>query len=149
MEVILLQNISTLGKKGEIKIVNNGYARNYLIPNHLATIPTPALIHQYKQEAIRKNKKQEKSKINSEKLAHILENQKIVIIEKSNDDGTLFSGIDNRKVAKEIQRTTGKEIKEKNIVMEKPIKKVGLHEIKVILNDKQYSITLNIKGNDN
>ena len=132
MKVILLEKISNLGEKLEIKEVKDGYVRNFLLPRKLVKIASPANLKWLEQakksleEKARKDKKEIKKII--EKLAKI----KLSFIPKSSDEGSLYGSITPSQIIKAIQ--------EKKVKIEKewlkdytPIKKVGDYRIELKL----------------
>ncbi|OGI16403.1 MAG: 50S ribosomal protein L9 [Candidatus Moranbacteria bacterium RIFCSPHIGHO2_02_FULL_40_12b] len=134
MKIMLLKNISGLGKAGDIKEVADGYARNYLIKKNLAKSATETAIREVemlknkkeKQETDRKNKLIELSQILSQTTIKIKAKQK---------DGKLFGSINKKMIAEELKKQNFP-MNEDLIILSKPIKEVGEYEVKIELGHK-------------
>ena len=131
MKVILLQDVENLGKEGEIKIVANGFARNFLIPKKMAEPATESAIQNAK---IEKNKKNEKAKIELEeaqKLAEQLEGRELYIKVKE-EDGKLFGSVNEKTIAKTF-KNEGLDINPESVKLTEPIKEIGEYEAQINL----------------
>lgn len=131
MKVILSQDITGVGRKGEVKNVSDGYARNFLLPNKLGQIATPAAITS--AEKLKKQTEQDKEvqKNILEKNVKALIGLKITLKAKANEKGHLFSIIHPDEVSKTLKEQHHLDIPSKFIEIEKPIKELGAHTIKV------------------
>ena len=131
MKVIFLQNVKKKGLKGEIKDINEGYARNFLIPQKLAVEATPEAIR--KAESHKKGKS-EHEKTEDSKMSNLLVNLKergvFTIKTKANEKNHLFKKITNKDIAKEIEKQTKMKIPEGYIKMPE-IKELGTYTITV------------------
>lgn len=131
MRVVLIQDIKNIGKKGDIKEVSDGYARNFLLPRNLVSAATESAV---KLALKIKSKQLETEKINQEKteeLAKIIAGKKVIIKAKEKK-GKLFGSITAKNIAQELKKGEI-EISEKFIILESPIKEVGEYEIKIRL----------------
>jgi large subunit ribosomal protein L9 len=127
MQIILLQDVKNIGKKGEIKNVSDGFARNFLLNKKLAAIANPTAITQIKIEE-EKNKKQQLAKMQEiKKLAADLDGKRIIIKARAKK-GKLFGSITAKDIAAEIKKT-GINISEKSIQFEH-IKELGEKNVK-------------------
>ena len=146
MKIILLENIKALGKKGDVKEVAEGYARNFLLPKNLAEFATEESI---KKVELKKEKDQasEEAKLKELKdLAEKLKKQSVVISTKEKD-GKLFGSITAKKIAKELEKE-GLKVSENSIILKEAIKKTGDFEIQIKLAENlETKIKLEIKGN--
>ncbi|OGI29502.1 MAG: 50S ribosomal protein L9 [Candidatus Moranbacteria bacterium RIFOXYA12_FULL_44_15] len=131
MKIILLQNINSLGKAGDVKDVSEGYARNFLLPKKLAAVAT--------EEAIRETeakKSAEKAIENTQleklrQLAKKLKDHKIIL--KSRAKGKkLFGSITVKNIIAEMEKAD-LAVSEKSIIIKEAIKKTGEYEIKIVL----------------
>jgi len=131
MKVILSQDIIGVGRKGEVKNVSDGYARNFLLPNKLGQIATPAAIAS--AEKLRKQAEQDKDvqKDILEKNIKSLKDLKVQIKAKANEKGHLFSIIHPDEISKILKEEHHLDIPSKLIEIEKPIKEIGEHIIKI------------------
>ena len=131
MKVALKEDVENLGKKGDIKEVADGYARNYLIPKGLVEIATEAVIKRTEKVRVERAAEEEKQKEKLSKLAEKVSGQNIKIKAKAEDDGKLFGSVSATDIAKAITDKTKTEVNKKMIILSKSIKKVGDHVVKV------------------
>lgn len=142
MKIILLKDIPKLGKKLEIKRVKTGYARNYLIPQKLAILATRNNMKWREKEVKKIQKEIEKKQKLLEKSLEKIKKSKIEIKTKTGLKNELFEKISKNKIL-EVLKEKGIELKEDDILLEKPIKKIGDYKIKIKLpNQKTTEIEL-------
>jgi len=128
MKIILLKNVEKLGKKGEVKNVADGYARNFLIPNKLAALATKSeLAKLEKQKEIETEKAEEELKL-YQKIASQIDGLEIEILVKINEEGNLFGAITASQIAEKLKEKNF-EIKKEQIKLEEPIKEIGEYEV--------------------
>ena len=130
MRIILLQDVRNIGKKGQIKNVPDGYARNFLLVKKLAAIATESTISQTKFEEEKNNQKLMSEKQTVQKLAENLNGKKIIIKARAKDN-KLFGSITAKEIAVEIKKI-GFEIPEKAIKADH-IKELGEKKVSVNL----------------
>lgn len=136
MKIILKQDVPKIGKKFETKNVSDGYALNFLIPKGLAEVATVASAKKAEdaikaQEALRK--------IHEDLILKNLKNidgVTITIADKANEKGHLFAGIHKDQIVSELKKETRLEILPEFVELEKPIKEVGEHQVKVSIQGK-------------
>jgi len=144
MKIILLKTVPGLGQAGKIKEVSDGYARNFLIPQGLADMATKhslGVVEAQKRKKVRLIKQDVKKKENE---ADKIGNKKFAIKVKANDKGSLYSKLDAGLISKELQKQ-GYKVSAGEVIMEKPIKKLGEHKIKLKLARKKVFIKIEIK----
>lgn len=137
MKVIFLKDVPRVGKRHDIKDINDGYARNFLFPRKLAEMATPPSIAELEKRM--KNIEIEKE-IQEELLLKNLEEIKgktVVLKAKADEKGHLFSGIHNKTIVEEMKKQNHADISEEFIVLEKPIKEIGEHEIPISIKGKK------------
>lgn len=146
MKVIFLHDIPRVGKKNDIKEMNDGYALNFLIPRKLVERATEKAVQNLelrKKEIVVEREVQESLLL---KNLEELKGQTVTIFAKADEKGHLFKGVNK----KEIVETMGKEhkaqISEEFIVLEKPIKELGEFDIPVEIKGKKSSFKLIIKS---
>ena len=131
MKVIFLQNVKKKGQKGEVKDVNEGYARNFLIPGKLAVEASPEALR--KIGSLNKGKK-EHEKSEEEKVQMLVlklaEKGSVQMKVLANEKGVLFKKITNKDITSFIQRETGVHIPD-SYVKSPEIKELGEYEIVV------------------
>ena len=130
MKIILSQDITGVGRKGEVKNVSDGYARNFLLPNKFGQIATPAAIAS--AEKIRKQTEQDKEvqKDILEKNINGLKDLKVQLKAKANEKGHLFSIVHPDEISKILKEQHHLDIPSKFIEIKKPIKELGEHPLK-------------------
>lgn len=133
MEVILLQDVKKTGKKGEIKEVSDGYARNFLIKKGLAKEATAGA----KKELEAKNqarKREEKEEFEeAKKQKEILEGNPIEILEKASEDGRLFGSVTTKQIAEQVKKQLGIKVDKRKINQNVQMRSVGSQEVEVKL----------------
>jgi large subunit ribosomal protein L9 len=133
MKVVLLQDVKGLGKKDSVVEVNDGYARNYLIPRKLAVPATEGLEKHLKEKKEAEQKKKEKELKAAKDLASKLEKSQIIIKAKAGENGKLFGSITNKEIAEEIKKQLGFDIDKKKIELDDPIKLIGSYDVVIRL----------------
>ncbi len=142
MRVIFLQDVPRVGKRHDIKEINGGYAMNFLFPKKLAEMATPKAIAELEK---RKKNIAIEREVQEDLLARNLEEVKgkvITIKGKANELGHLFSAIHKKEIIEAMKSQHHADISEEFIVLEKPIKEVGEHEIPIEIKDKKSSFKL-------
>ncbi len=125
MKVILLEDVKSVGKKGELVNASDGYAKNFLFPKKLAVEATKSNLNEFelKQKAEAKRKQQELEQ--AQQMAKELENKVVTVKVKTGENGKLFGSVTNKEVAEEIVKQTGLSIDKKKVSIGDPIKMVG------------------------
>jgi len=148
MKVILLQDIKSVGRKYDEKDMPAGYVRNFLIPQKLGQIATPALIKiAKKQREQMEGARNEKENAAAEKIAKI-EKEAITITRAVNEKGHLFAGINADEISKIIKESADIEIDALYIHLDQPIKDSGEHKIPLKAGGKKAELTLVIEGEE-
>lgn len=146
MKVIFLQSVPRVGKKDEVKNVNDGYAVNFLFPKKLAepaTSSAVAKLEQRKKEiAIFKEVEETLLIKNLEEL----KGQIIELVGKANDKGHLFKSIHKEEIVKALQDKHKASIDAQYIDLERPIKEIGEFKIPVRVKNKEGHFTLIVKA---
>ncbi len=147
MKLVLLQDVKSLGKKDDIVTVNDGYARNFLIPKKLGVEATPANLNTLKtQQANAAYQAAEQLKA-AQALAARIGEIKLEMPVKVGGSGKLFGALSSKEIADAVKEQFGIEIDKKKIVMNEPIKEVGERTIDVKLHkDVTAKLALNVKA---
>src|SRR4030042_386319 len=132
MEVILAEDIPSLGHRGKIIKVSDGYARNYLIPRKLALPVTEANRKKIEQQMKQIVIKQVKEKSDAESLSQQFSTISLTISKKAGEDDLLFGTVTNAEIAEEMNKL-GIEIDKRKIILEEPIRRLGIYQVPVKL----------------
>lgn len=144
MKMILLQDVSGLGNKYDVKEVSDGYAHNFLLPKKLAELATDKIIKTAEIKKKRAEQLKEVDKDILEKNILELDGVKILIEEKANDKGHLFAGMHKEEISKILKEQKRIEIPAELIDLEHPIKETGEHKIQV--KDKEFILEIKAKN---
>lgn len=128
MKVLLCEDIDKLGWLGDVVEVNEGYARNYLLPQHLAKPATEAAIRAIAEE---KAKRAEQRKLEGRRLqvaAEAVDGAEAVVAAKANEQGHLFGSVTAHQIAANL-RSQGFEVADKIVQLTEHIKQVGTHPV--------------------
>ena len=129
MKVILLEDVKSLGKKGAIVNVSDGYARNMLLPKGLAKEATEGNIRSLEKQKAIAAEKLEEQKAAAKEMAAKLEKITLKIESKGGDSGKLFGSITSKDIAEALEKQEGMKIDKKKIEMKTPIKQAGETEV--------------------
>jgi large subunit ribosomal protein L9 len=143
MKVILIDDVETLGKKGEIKEVKRGLARNYLLPRKLAIEATPGNLKLWEQQRQALKKKEEKARAEAEALAARLQAVSCTIHAKAGEEDRLFGSVTSQNISDALAKL-GFEISRKDIDLDAPIKALGTYDVRIKLHP---NVVANIKVN--
>ena len=144
MQVILLERVAKLGQMGEVVDVKAGYARNYLLPQKKALTASKANIAQFEEQKAQLEARNLETRAEAEKLGAQLDGQQFIVIRQASDGGSLYGSVTTRDTA-EAATEAGFSVDRKQIVIEKPIKELGLHNAVVVLHPEvSATIQLNV-----
>lgn len=136
MKVILLQDVKSLGKKGEIVDVNDGYARNFILKKNLGAEATPKNLNDLKL------KKQNAEKVAAENLADAqafakeLQNKSIEVTIKAGQDGRVFGSVSTKEIATAAKQQLDYDLDKKKMQLKEPIKNIGTYMVPIRLHPK-------------
>ena len=133
MKLILLQDVKSLGKKGELVEASDGYARNYLLPRKIAREANAQAMNEYKNAENSKNFKIATQKAQAEQQKKMLEGKKFVMTAKAGQGGRLFGSITAKQVAEEIKKQYNIVVDKRKVVLECDIKEFGTYKAEVKL----------------
>lgn len=145
VKVILRDDVSGLGKRGDIVEVSKGYVRNYLSPRGLAMPATEGA--QQQAEAMRKARavKDARDRESAEQIATVLVPKSIEIVMKASDAGRLFGSVSQTEIVAAVSEQTGIELDRKDLLLDDHIKDVGTHMVTARLHsDVQFPITIEV-----
>ena len=136
MKIILLEDVKTLGKKGEIVEVADGYARNSIIPKKLGVEATGKNMNDLKLQKANEAKIAQELLDAATEFAKNMENDKVVVTMKAGEGGKTFGSISSKEIAASYKEQCGKDIDKKKIVLKEPIRSFGTYEVPIKLHPK-------------
>jgi large subunit ribosomal protein L9 len=144
MKVIFVKELSGTAKKGEIRDVNDGYAMNFLIAKGFAAIATKEIQAKIDKEQKEAQAKQQKELSRLQSFIADLEKRTFTVKVKVGDKGQIFSGVHEKDIVQAINAKMAVSLEKNQVVLEKPIKELGEHKVKVKL-AANLSASVNIK----
>ena len=136
MKVILLEDVKSLGKKGEVVNVNDGYARNFVLPKKLGVEATGKNMNDLKLQKANEEKVAKEHLEAAQAFAKEMENDHVVVSIKAGEGGITFGSVSSKEIATAYKEQCGKEIDKKKIILPEPIKSFGVYEVAVKLHPK-------------
>ena len=136
MEVILLEDVKSLGKKGEKVKVNDGYARNFILPKKLGVEANAKNLNDLKLQKANEAKVAEEKYQEALAFAKKIEESTITVKIKEGEGGRIFGSISSKEIAQEAKKQLGFEIDKKKLVLKEPIKSLGTTNVPVKLHTK-------------
>lgn len=133
MKVVFLQDVEGTAKTGDVKVVADGFARNFLLPQSLALPATKNAIEQANAAALRVAKVQAKSDADARVVLERISAKPIAIKAKVGEQGRLYGSVTNADIADALRTPARKEIDRHTIELEEPIKELGDHTVHVRL----------------
>lgn len=130
MEVILIDDVYELGRRGDIVKVAPGYGRNYLIPRHLAVPATAGNLRMVQDQRVALAKKEAKDRAAAEILASALNQVHILISRKCGETGVLFGSVTAKDLSDALE-ASGTNLDRRKILLHQPIKSIGTFTVEV------------------
>ena len=144
MKVILLEDVKALGKKGDLVEVNNGYARNFILPKKLGVEATGKNINDLKLQKAHQDKVAAEQLAAAKALAEDLAEKSVEVKMKVGEGGKTFGAISTKEIAAADKEQLDMELDKKKISVDEPIKSLGVHNVKIKLHPK-VTATLKVK----
>ncbi|MCR5502207.1 MAG: 50S ribosomal protein L9 [Lachnospiraceae bacterium] len=136
MKIILLEDVKTLGKKGDIVDVSDGYARNALLPKRLGVEANSKNMNDLKLKKANEEKVAKEQYDAAVTFAEGMTDDVITLTMKAGEGGKAFGSISAKEIAEEYKKQLGKEIDKKKLLIREPIKSFGTFEVPVKLHPK-------------
>ena len=133
MKVILLQDVKSLGKKGEIVNVNDGYARNFILPKKLGVEATGKNLNDLKLQKNNEKKVAQENLEAAKALAAKLAEGEVGLAIKVGEGGRAFGSVSSKEIAAAVKEQMGLELDKKKISLKEPVKSLGTHIVTVKL----------------
>ncbi|MDA0998477.1 MAG: 50S ribosomal protein L9 [Proteobacteria bacterium] len=132
MDVILLERIEKLGQMGDVVTVKPGYARNYLLPRGKALRATDGNRQQFETQRVQLEAENLKRREEAEAVAKKMTGMTVMLIRQAGEAGQLYGSVSARDIAEAVTKA-GVSIKRAQVVLDNPIKSIGLHDIRIEL----------------
>ena len=144
MKVVLLERVEALGAIGDVVTVKDGFARNYLLPRTKALRATTQNLKVFEAQRATIEARNAENRAEAERHGGELDGTAYLMIRQSGETGQLYGSVTARDVAESIQ-ATGCKVERNQVVLNTPIKTVGLHQVKVRLHPEvTVTVTVNI-----
>lgn len=136
MKVILLKDIKGTGKKGDVKEVSDGYARNFLFPKKLAVQAGSTELKELKEKQTSQKIKEQKEYEAAVELGKKMEEMHVTIYSKAGEGGRLFGSITSKDIAAQIKKEHGIEVDKRKVMLDEPIRVLGSRFVEIKIHQK-------------
>ena len=144
MQVILLERIGRLGQMGDVVIVKDGFARNFLLPQGKALRATKANRERFEKERAQLEARNLELKSEAGAVADKLQGKSFIIIRQAGDSGQLYGSVTTRDISTAVTEG-GFSIERRQVMLDRPIKTLGLHDVRVGLHaEVEPHVTINV-----
>ena len=136
MKVILFEDVKSLGKKGDIVTVNDGYARNFILKKKLGAEATSKNLNDLKLKKQNDEKKAAEILASAEKLAGELSDKSVPLPIKAGSDGRAFGSVSTKEISAAAKEQLGYDLDKKKMHLNEPIKNIGTYLVPIKLHPK-------------
>lgn len=136
MDIILLQDVKALGKKGDIVSVNEGYGRNFILPKKLGVEATNKNINDLKLQKANEEKLKQEQLDQARAFAEELKDKSVEVKLKAGSDGRTFGSISTKEISVAAKEQLGYDIDKKKMQLKEPIKNIGAYIVTIKLHPK-------------
>jgi large subunit ribosomal protein L9 len=133
MKVVLLEDVKSLGKKGQIVNVNDGYARNFIIPKKLGAEANAKNLNDLKLQKQHEEKVAAQQLADAKALAEKIQELKVEVKVKTGEGGKVFGSVSTKEIVAAVKNQCGLEIEKKKMQLDEPIKTCGMHIVSIRL----------------
>ncbi|MEL6794226.1 MAG: 50S ribosomal protein L9 [Pseudomonadota bacterium] len=149
MDVVLLERVEKLGQMGDVVAVKDGFARNFLLPKGKALRATKGNLERFETERAQLEARNLELKKEAEAVAEKMDGETFIAIRQASDAGSLYGSVNSRDIA-ELATEGGFSVARNQIVLDVPVKELGLHDVRVVLHPEvDATITINVaRSND-
>ena len=144
MQIVLLEAVKALGKKGDVVKVSDGYARNFILPKKLGVEATAKNLNDLKLQKANESKIAAEQLAAAKELGEQLEKSSISLKIRAGEGGKAFGSVSGKEIAAAVKDQLGLEIDKKKLVLPEPIKTFGTHEVPVKLH-REVTAKLTVK----
>ena len=142
MKVVLLERVQNLGAIGDVVTVKDGFARNFLLPRTKALRATPSNLKVFEGQRAQIEAKNADNRAAAERIGERLDGKSYILIRQAGETGQLYGSVSGRDVAEAVQQDQGR-VDRSMIVLDKPLKTLGVHDVKVNLH-AEVAVTVRI-----
>ncbi|MBK7283085.1 MAG: 50S ribosomal protein L9 [Sphingomonadales bacterium] len=142
MEVILLERVEKLGQIGDVVTVKNGFARNFLLPRNKALRSNAANLKIFEANKAKIVADNDAKRSEAEKAAKTVEGTAVTLIRQASNTGQLYGSVAVRDIVEALE-ADGKHVTRQQVVLDKPIKAIGVYDVKVALH-AEVSVTIKV-----
>src|SRR5205809_830879 len=142
MEIILLERVEKLGAIGDVVKVKDGFARNYLLPNKKALRANEANRKLFEANSARIEEDNAEKRSDAEKAAKGVDGKSVKLIRQASNTGQLYGSVSARDIAEALEGV-GAKVAKSQVVLDHPIKAIGMHEVKIALHP-EVAVTVNV-----
>jgi large subunit ribosomal protein L9 len=142
MDVILLERVEKLGGIGDVVKVKNGFARNYLLPNKKALRANESNRKLFEANRARIESENEDKRKDAEKASKSIDGKSVQLIRQASNTGQLYGSVSARDIMEALE-AEGAKVTKSQVVLDRPIKALGVHEIKIALHP-EVSVTVKV-----
>mgnify|MGYP000258555524 CR=1 FL=1 len=136
MEIILLQDVKSLGKKGERVKINDGYARNFVLPKKLGIEATAKNLNDLKLQKANEEKVAKEVYEAAQAFAKDLETKEVILTLKTGEGGRTFGSVSSKEISEAAKVQLGLDIDKKKLQLPSPIRNLGVTQVPVKLHPK-------------
>ena len=144
VDVILLERVENLGQMGEVVKVRPGYARNYLLPQKKALRATKENLAYFEKQRAQLEAQNLARRSEAEQVAKKLDGLSVIVIRQAGESGQLYGSVSARDIAEAVTEA-GFTIEKRQVVLERPIKNLGMHPVRIVLHPEvSVMVTANV-----
>ena len=136
MEVVLLEDVKALGKKGQVVKVNDGYARNFILPKKLGVEATSKNLNDLKLRKANEEKVAQENLEAAKAFAEELSTKEIILTLKVGEGGRTFGSVSSKEISEAAKKQLNLDIDKKKLQLENPIRNLGVTNVPVRLHPK-------------
>ena len=144
MEVLLLQDITGVGKKNDLLVVGDGYALNFLLPQNKAIVATPTVRRRYAEEIRRRAEERELERQAQAGAAAALTDKEIAFARKVTKTGKLYAAISEKNIVEALAEQLKIEVKEDAVKIPEPIKATGSFDVGIVMGEESGTVTVTV-----
>ena len=146
MEILLLQDVTGVGKKNDLLVVGDGYALNYLLPHRKALVATPTVRKRYADQIRKRAEEKEQERALRANAAAALAGKSVTFTKKVTKTGKLYAAINEQQISEAMKTQLGVEFSPDAIQMDEHIKATGNFTVKIKIGDGQQALGVVVKA---